>query len=760
MRTRTHIDTHPHTRRWLALLPLAIVALALVQAHTAAADTYNACGVLTTDDPIPITCPTLPDAIAAATANPGPDTIRLEGGSYCPIALTGANGEISFVGRGFAGITGPGPIVVTGPEAEASTFTSHVSPCVATGYLVKIDGNPNTITFQKVAFVGETTSGVGTAIIMNGGAASAVGSLVLRDVIVRGNTVGVSFRGFSPSRFTMTGSTISGNTNGVFLTGVDVASITNSTFADNTDRGLTTGTNYSVELKSDTFTRNFIGIESRGNGSRVQMTNTIVGGNTIDCAGNSVFSLGHNLIGNFCGTPGVADQVGTGVTLAALNLNGGPTPTILPPAAAIGNGTNGSCPTTDQRGYTRTTGACDVGAVELNGVPPDNTPPTPNPLTLTFGSVTIAFDSVLVSGQTSVTTSSSGPAIPAGFTLNGSYYNVSTTAAFTTATLCVTDPSVTASSRLLHYPGPTDVTQTPVVPPQICSTSLSSFSPFAIVEPVSDTTPPLLSVSHAADGANGWNVTTGPVVVSINASDAGSGLAGPPSCTDTYNGGASAALTVTGSSPSFAASATGEGVHEITCTVSDVAGNSAAAASDTVKLDTQAPVVSYTGNAGTYTTAQTISITCSAADATPGSGLVSSTCVSITEPASNFTLGSHGLSADATDGAGNVGHSSTSFNVQAVPAPVPITLGGLCLKTKQFIQSSQRYLLLNARQKVVIDLVANVLCYRLAAIGPWLTPKQKASFVTAYKAGVQALVPPGWLTQAQATTLIGLANQL
>lgn len=37
---------------------------------------------------------------------------------------------------------------------------------------------------------------------------------------------------------------------------------------------------------------------------------------------------------------------------------------------------------------------------------------------------------------------------------------------------------------------------------------------------------------------------------------------------------------------------------------------------------------------------------------------------------------------------------------------------------------------------------------------------QKAAFASFYKAGVQALVPLGWLTQPQATILIGLANQL
>ena len=713
--------------------------------------TYNACGAITVTGPFPITCPTLPDAVAAAAANPGPDTIYLEGGLYCSLELTGGNGDITFIGRGFTGLTAPDPVGFPGLEAEASTFTSNITGCVDRAPLVKIYANPNKITFQNVAFV----DSIGDGVVMTGGATALGGTLVLRDVIVRGNSVGVSYTGF---RFTMSGSTMSGNTHGVFLTGVDFASITNSTFADNADRGLFTGNNYSVELKNSTFTRNFVGIQSNGSGSRVQMAKTIVSGNTIDCSGNNVFSDGHNLIGAFCGTSGVADQLGTGVTLLGLTDNGGPTPTILPPAAAVGKGGSG-CQPADQRGYLRSPTACDVGAVELAGIPPDNTPPTTNPLTLSFGAVTITFASVNGTGKTTVTTSATGPAIPAGFTLNGSYYEVSTTADFSTAKLCITDPSVTASSRLLHYPGPTDVTQLPVVPTTICSTSLTSFSPFAIVEPVSDTAPPLLAVSHTSDGANGWNVA-GPVVVSINASDAGSGLAGAPTCTDRLNGSAPTALGVSGATPSFTASAVGEGVHEITCGVSDLAGNPAAAANDAVKLDTKAPVVSYTGNAGTYTTSQTINIACSAVDDSPGSGLAANTCVSIAEPASGFTVGPHGLSAEATDNAGNVGHGSTSFTVQAVPAPSPITIGALCLKTKHFIQSSPRYLALNARQKAVVDLVANVLCWNLTAIGPWLTPKQKAAFVTSYKAGVQALVPPRWLTQAQATTLIGLANQL
>ena len=240
---------------------------------------------------------------------------------------------------------------------------------------------------------------------MNGGFLfPAVGSLVLRDVIVKGNSIGVSYTGPSPGSFTMTGSTITGNTSaGGLPHRRSTATITNSTIADNLNRGLSAGNNYSVSLTNDTVTRNFIGLEAGGTGNTLNLTNTIISGNTpFNCTGVDNFSLGHNLSDGFCGTaaPTTGDQFGaTPFTLAALDLNGGPTTTILAPTAAIGNGNNSTCPTTDQRGFARTDGACDVGAVEFNAVPPNNTPTSASPQTLTFGSVTITFDSVSVGGN-------------------------------------------------------------------------------------------------------------------------------------------------------------------------------------------------------------------------------------------------------------------------------------------------------------------------------------------------------------------------
>jgi hypothetical protein len=104
---------------------------------------------------------------------------------------------------------------------------------------------------------------------------------------------------------------------------------------------------------------------------------------------------------------------------------------------------------------------------------------------------------------------------------------------------------------------------------------------------VQDTTPPTLSVTHTADGTNGWNKTS-PVSLNISASDSGSGLvASGPTCKDGNN-----ALTLTaGTAGNWTASVSTEGTHSISCSVSDKKGNSASD-EDAVMIDTKAPSVS------------------------------------------------------------------------------------------------------------------------------------------------------------------------
>ena len=111
------------------------------------------------------------------------------------------------------------------------------------------------------------------------------------------------------------------------------------------------------------------------------------------------------------------------------------------------------------------------------------------------------------------------------------------------------------------------------------SAAAATFGPIKI-----DKTDPTLSVTHTANGSNGWN-TSSPVSLSITASDGLSGLAGSPTCTDNGN-----PLPVSGSSSPWSASVSGLGVHDIDCSILDNAGNDQTA-TDQVKIDTTAPVI-------------------------------------------------------------------------------------------------------------------------------------------------------------------------
>lgn len=98
-----------------------------------------------------------------------------------------------------------------------------------------------------------------------------------------------------------------------------------------------------------------------------------------------------------------------------------------------------------------------------------------------------------------------------------------------------------------------------------------------------DTNPPTLTVTHTADGSNGWN-NTSPVTLNIAASDTESGLAGDPTCKD---GTTDLPLTAD-TAGNWTASVSGEGTHTISCSVSDNADHSTSA-TDTVKIDTKVP---------------------------------------------------------------------------------------------------------------------------------------------------------------------------
>jgi hypothetical protein len=231
-----------------------------------------------------------------------------------------------------------------------------------------------------------------------------------------------------------------------------------------------------------------------------------------------------------------------------------------------------------------------------------------------------------------------------------------------------------------------------------------------------DTTPPTDApvVSPAANGA-GWNVSD--VTVDWNWTDGGSGI--------------DAAHCVQSSTSA------GEGAITLTSTCQDTAGNPASD-SVTVKVDKTAPVVSYSGNVGTYEVDQPVSISCSASDAL--SGVASDTCADVSGPAWSFGLGVHTASATATDNAGNTGSSSALFTVT-------VDATSLCTLVQTFSTKTG---------------IANSLCVKLqaaAAAGARGQSKVRANDLGAFVDEVRAQSGKA-LTADRAALLVELAAAL
>jgi hypothetical protein len=231
-----------------------------------------------------------------------------------------------------------------------------------------------------------------------------------------------------------------------------------------------------------------------------------------------------------------------------------------------------------------------------------------------------------------------------------------------------------------------------------------------------DTTAPTDNpvVTPAPNGA-GWNNSN--VTVNWNWTDSRSGI-DPNNCTQS-------------------STSAGEGAITLTSTCKDLAGNSASD-TRTVHVDTTAPVVTFAGNAATYSVDQSVSISCLASDAL--SGVASNTCTNVSAPAWSLGLGTHTLSATATDNAGNLGSGSTSFTVT-------VNATSLCALVHQFSINSG---------------IANSLCVKLDAAASAATRglvKTQANNLRAFINEVAAQSGKA-LTADQATLLTKYASTL
>lgn len=378
----------------------------------------------------------LREAIIAANAAGGADTITLPAGTYVlSIAGTGENasatGDLDITGDLTINGAGAGSTIINannidrvfhGVPAAATTITIAISgvtirggnsTTLGAGFASDSSTTGNTnLTLTNVIITNNTTTnnGGGIAFLKNIGASNHVltlnNSTVTNNVALNGG--GISCNGCT---LNVTASTISTNAASTDGGGIQVAgntstlSLMNSTISGNTANGngggltKTFGTG-TITVNFSTITNNTADNDNNAAGtgggmnanSNATIQNSIVQGNanpssagTADCAG-TVSSNGYNVVGAGTGCPsgGTGDITGAAL-LGSLQDNGGDPFTHMPGvgSAAIEHIPNGSSGcngggSVDQRNGVRANGAnrggvaCDSGAVEADTIQQPN----------------------------------------------------------------------------------------------------------------------------------------------------------------------------------------------------------------------------------------------------------------------------------------------------------------------------------------------------------------------------------------------------
>ncbi|GAB3563687.1 hypothetical protein GCM10027405_18670 [Arthrobacter alkaliphilus] len=196
---------------------------------------------------------------------------------------------------------------------------------------------------------------------------------------------------------------------------------------------------------------------------------------------------------------------------------------------------------------------------------------------------------------------------------------------------------------------------------------------------ISDSTPPTISVSSISPTPNGAGYNnTSTVTVNLSAVD-NTGGSGVASINYTVDGGSQ----VTVNASTAAVNVSGNGTHTVSFFATDVAGNSSTPQTQTIKIDSVAPVVgvasiSPTPNSLGYNKASPVTVNLSATDS-GGSGVANikfaidgGSQVSVTGATAAVNIGgegTHTLSYFATDIAGNTSNAQTQTVTIDTTAP-------------------------------------------------------------------------------------------
>jgi hypothetical protein len=511
--------------------------------------------------------------------------------------------------------------------------------------------------------------------------------------------------------------------------------IQNSTFYGNSGYYTLYTNGAAATLLNSTFAANIISYSS----IRADSSTLTFGGNIFDnlswrsCNLDSKVDLGYNVdptgycTGQLSGTGDVGGNAYSGTvadpkvdtladnggsTFTAALLTGSPALDLIPTSYTYvdANGDTVSlCPSADQRGTDRPAGSasfCDAGAFESSITPPVITPIVSGTLSssgwytsdvnVTWSVDGAGFAITESSGcdATAITTDTTGITLTCTASSAGGTSSQSVTIRRDATAPTMSGTPTTQPNSNGWYKGQVTIHWS-------CNDMTSYLAACESYSFINNEGANQTVTATASDNAGNTTTATSPAV---NIDKTAPTISGAPTTQPNSNGWYDGPVTIhwtCGDTISGIATCpddtviSTEGANQtVSGTATDNAGRTATAASPAVNIDATAPVVTYSGNQETYTVDQTVAISCSAADQPALSGLASTTCADINQPAADLGAGPHTFSATATDNAGNSGTGSVTITVQ-------VTTDSLTALTEQYASNNVVARVLSAPLKIM-----------------------------------------------------------